>query len=461
MRSPWALLRSDGFLHVLACLAVALAVLTSHNRDVRSDPRATLVAGQVLLQQGTFRLDSLGADRMREYGYVFVERNGHYYSRFPLGSTLVSLPVVALATLGGVDLRSYANERLFQVLIAAGIAVATVSLLAALGRFWLSRRMALLLATVTWFGSSFASTEATALWSHDFATLFALLAIYWALALRGRRAGWFGVAIGCALFTAYLCRPTLSLLTPTLLFYLAVHRRRAALQAAIVVAAGLGLFVLGSELVLGQYLPDYYLPQRLAGSDYAKALFGNLLSPSRGLLIFSPIFVLPVVFFRDVGRALKADRALAAIALGWPLAHFVLVSRLRHWWAGYSFGPRFMTDVLPGLFVLSCLTFAGALERKSRSLGPLFALVASWSVLVNTVQGLYSRGPKVWNAEPDIDQHSELVFDWRYPQFMHTLARQRARLAELRSRPLERAGARAAGEALSDGAGARAAPPAE
>jgi hypothetical protein len=416
----------------LLALSVALVVVTSRARDVRSDPRATLVAAQVLLRHGTLALDSLSPEAKKDAAHVLVERGGHLHSRFPLGTSLLSLPVVAIATVLGVELERYENERLLQVLLAASISVGIVLLLVRIARRWLPPGHALALAAVGWFGTSFSSTQATALWSHDFATLLALLAIALALSLTGAgpEANRRGLAIGACLFFAYLSRPTLSVLAPAMLAYLGARDRAVALRAAAALAAFLALFVVVSSVSLGQPLPDYYLPQRLAGSDYGAALFGNLLSPSRGLLVFSPFLLLPLIFFRDAAAGLARERPLVLLAVLWPLGHLLLVSRLRHWWGGYSYGPRFMTDVLPGLYVLVAVTLASAHERKSRAATHVFAVLAAWSILVHTVQGLYNPAVKRWNAEPSIDLHPELVFDWRYPQFLHTQARHRERLAE-------------------------------
>jgi hypothetical protein len=240
------------------------------------------------------------------------------------------------------------------------------------------------------------------------------------------------LVVGPLLFLAYLCRPTLSTLAPALLGYVFVHDRRAALKGAAALALCLVLFVVASSVAFGQPLPDYYRPARLAGSDYGRALLGNLVSPGRGLFVFSPLFLVPLLFFRATVRGLARDKALVAIAVAWPLLHHLLVSRLRHWWAGYSYGPRFLTDVLPGLFVLLCVSVAEARQRPEKRFIPyVLAALGGFSVFVNTAQGLYNRAPKRWNAEPSIDEHPELVFDWRYPQFLHTEARQRARLLEL------------------------------
>jgi hypothetical protein len=412
--------------------AVLLVVLTARVRDVSSDPRATLAITQNFVRHGTLALDALGAERIREYGTVLMHRGGHTYSAFPLGTSLLATPFVLLATGVGLELSQYHNERLLQVLLVAVISVAEVMLLERLARRWLPPRWALALAGITWFGSSLASTQATALWSHDCATLLALLVLCLGLRTGQRSSTAPGWVLGVLLFLAYLCRPTMSVFAAAMLLYLFVHDRRAAFEAAFALAVGIALFVGASEHWLGEPLPPYYRPRRLAGSAYTTALFGNLLSPSRGLFVFSPLFVVPLLFFRASVTALRREKALALLAVLWPVAHLLLVSRLRHWWAGYSFGPRFFTDIVPGLFVLLCVTLSVAFDTHRRALVAAVAVLGTYSCLVHTVQGLYNRAPKAWNAEPSVDQHPELVFDWRYPQFLHTAARQRARLAEWR-----------------------------
>jgi hypothetical protein len=104
---------------------------------------------------------------------------------------------------------------------------------------------------------------------------------------------------------------------------------------------------------------------------------------------------------------------------------------LRHWWGGYSYGPRLLTDVLPGLFVLLCVALSEAVKQRFRAARAALLALGTLSFGINTLQGLYNPAVKRWNAEPSIDRRPELVFDWRYPQFLHTQARHAARLATL------------------------------
>lgn len=52
-----------------------------------------------------------------------------------------------------------------------------------------------------------------------------------------------------------------------------------------------------------------------------------------------------------------------------------------------------------------------------------------FAVWVNTYQGLFNGSTAQWNASPNIDEFPEYLFDWRYPQFLHTRARGVERLA--------------------------------
>lgn len=413
-------------LHVL----VVVVVLTARVRDVASDPRATLMITQVLLKHGTLALDSIGPERIADYGSVLMQYRGHTYSAFPVGTSLLAIPFVALANAAGLDMSEYTSERLGQVIIAALVAAAELTLLIRLARRWLSRGLSLAVAAVTWFGSSLASTQATALWSHDFATLLGLLVLQLSIRPDPAPRPWRGPLVGGLLFLAYLCRPTMSLLAPPVLIYNYLYDRKAALQALLTIALGGAAFMAASLHWYGDPLPPYYRPQRLKGSPFGTALLGNTLSPSRGFFVYSPFFLVPILLAKDTVSGLRRDKPLVLVAVAWPLAHVLLVSRLRHWWAGYSYGPRFWTDALPGLFVLLCVSLSVSVEVRRRTATVLLATLGAFACFVHTVQGLYNRAPKDWNAAPSIDRHPELVFDWRYPQFLHTAARQRARVSE-------------------------------
>ncbi|MET1079415.1 MAG: hypothetical protein ABWY06_15495 [Pseudomonas sp.] len=417
---------------VLAMLI--LAVMASQRiYHTSSDPRGTLLVSQALVQHGTLKLDSYGSQVLDNLGYVIHRKNGHAYNYFPLGTAVVSTPFVAIALGLGFDMVQ--DEPLIQMAITALVALLIAALLYQTARLYLPQTPSLLLTGLCWFGSALASSLGTALWSHDFAWVFSSAAIL--LTLRRRSAGWLSGAglIGLCLFLAYLCRPTLALLAPCLLLYCFTQDKKRALVAALT----LGLLLLGfmgwSQGEFGQILPDYYLPKRLESSDSGDALYGNLFSPARGLLVFSPFLLVSLLLTLGLAPRNRRIATLGLLTLVWPLLHWLSISQFPHWWAGWSFGARLMVDALPGLFV-GLFSALGALERRRRLAYAAVFISGLLAIYINTYQGLFNPYAVQWNVEPNVDQHPEYLFDWRYPQFLHNQPRHETRLAEFNSQQL-------------------------
>jgi hypothetical protein len=353
------------------------------------------------------------------------EKNGHIYYYFPIGSALYSTPFVAVANLFGQDMRVRYDENRLQMVLAALLGIITFLLLYLIAQSLTGQIVgSVLLAALFWFGSGYSSTSGTALWSHDWASVLSLLAIV--LAIRAYKKGSepHCSLIGIFLFSAYLCRPTFALLSPVMIVFLFTVNRMAAVKVAAVVFALLAFFVVWSLYEFGQPLPDYYLPKRLGGSNFNKALAGNLFSPSRGLFVYMPHLIVPFLFWRRSASILREHKKLMLV-LCWPIIHLLSVSNFPHWWGGYSYGPRLMIDIIPALFVFYCL-FAKGLRGNSAAIRCIvaFGLLA---IYINWYQGLFNVYAYQWNVQPSVDQNTQYIWDWRYPQFLHNEARHNQR----------------------------------
>ena len=415
----------------LALLAFAvLAVVFLHRVDrTDADPRGTLLVSEAIVTHGTIRLDQYDDATLARYAGVIQQKGGHRYHYFPLGTPVLSVPFVAVARLAGLDMTR--DERVTQTAITAVVALMTLLVLARLASRILDPMRAATAAGVFWLGTSLASTTSTALWSHNFAVLFALVAIDAAVAdtKGGGWRRWPLIALG--LFLAYACRPTMALLAPFLILFVAANNPRAALRIGLLLCLLLGAFVAFSQREFGQWLPDYYLPQRLGSDTFWLALYGNLASPSRGLLVYSPFILLVWLCCPAAVRDFGLGRAWLLLGLAWPIAHLVVISRFPHWWAGASFGARLMTDALPGLFLLTLRAWPvnGRTATERAAIGVL-VLSAAFAIYVNAYRGAFVEATAMWNQRPAIDQNPGLVFDWRYPQFLHNWRRHESRIAE-------------------------------
>lgn len=394
-----------------------VSVIFANNRNTGSDPRATLLVSESIIKKGTIKLDHYGSEALDRYGYAIHKKNEHYYYYFPIGTSLASIPFVAVANGAGLDMIS--SESTVQIFIASLTSVITLLFLFKLASLFLNSNNALLVSSVFWFGTSLSSAAGTALWSHNFATLFALLAIYFSVrsAKLNESQSWYLIA--SFLFAAYLCRPTMAILSPFVLLFLFAYSRVAAIKTGLFLASLLGAFILFSTYEFGQMLPDYYLPKRLAGGYFYEALYGNLLSPARGILIYSPFIVFAWLCFKYSGKPWELKKPWLLIGLAWPVLHLLFISRFPHWWAGWSYGARFMTDVIPGLFLLTLYAWPTNFKPQMAKVlsGLLFASCA-FAIIVNTGQGLFNKYTAAWNADPNIDRHPEYLFDWSYPQFL-------------------------------------------
>lgn len=412
---------------------VMVAVISSQKTyNTGSDPRGTLLVSQSLTQHGTVKLDTYDKAFLDTFSHQIHRKNGHIYNYFPVGTALLSTPFVAVANALGYDMTR--DEHRTQLALTAIAALIIAFILYKTARLYLPKTESLLLTGLCWFGSSLVSTMGTALWSHDFAYVFSSAAIFLVIRPARHPQGLpTPILIGFFLFMAYLCRPTLALLAPVLLLYYFIHDKKNSLLAAFMLSFLLLGFMGWSRVEFSQILPDYYLPKRLEGGDFKTALYGNIFSPARGLLIYSPFIFISLLLSTVLASRNKALAKLSLITIVWPIAHLLSISQFPHWWAGWSFGPRLMVDALPGLFLglFSSLSALGQQKRKPAHV--ILILSGLFAIYINTYQASFNTYAIQWNNEPNIDKYPEYLFDWRYPQFLHSESRQEARMAEFRS----------------------------
>ena len=121
-------------------------------------------------------------------------------------------------------------------------------------------------------------------------------------------------------------------------------------------------------------------------------------------------------------------------------SYVVVIALFPVWWAGTSFGPRFMTDTLPFFFVLSIpfVDWVIAWRSEKTERRPLTYRIAvlgsvvllACSVLVNA-QGGVMRSSICWNLKAhdvaSVDQDPARVWSWNDPQVVYAFEAMRTR----------------------------------
>jgi len=147
-------------------------------------------------------------------------------------------------------------------------------------------------------------------------------------------------------------------------------------------------------------------------------LAGTLLSPSRGLFVFSPWALLALAALPATAARIAAFPVLRSVLLG--LVAFALVNAsYAVWWGGWSFGPRYWTEAMPLFGVL--LGFALAWARtRSRAWRWAFGGAIAFSVALQAIGAFYY--PSSWNRIPvSVDVRHERLWDWRDSQLLRLL----------------------------------------
>jgi hypothetical protein len=147
--------------------------------------------------------------------------------------------------------------------------------------------------------------------------------------------------------------------------------------------------------------------------------FGLLFSPSRGLVIYSPIVLIALLSLpRAWNEGLRGMLIWCWLA---AFAQFTLYAGYSVWWGGYTYGPRYLIDLLPLLVPLAAVGAAMLAHTRVGALAGSAAL--AWSVLL-AATGAWCYPAEAWNSDPvNVDRNHERLWEWRDPQFVRAWRR--------------------------------------
>jgi hypothetical protein len=306
-------------------------------------------------------------------------------------------------------------KRAMTVIVAlAGVVLYRLLLVLGVGRGALSAVLAAFLGSDLW------TVGSQAPWQHGPAALSLVAAI---ALLHPQPVGPMRLALAGA-FTALLvaCRLMDVVFAVAIVAWLAWTNRRGLLwflpapilAGAALLAYNLWFFdtILGGQARLEQLHPQLHAVSGTWSGNLVDGLLGTLLSPNRGLLVFSPWIAVALVtlFVPTVRRRLSAH-SLICVLLALLIPYLIILSKYSVWWGGHCFGPRYWTDVIP----LFAIVFAYGLDwmlERSRVLAAIAIIAVILAIAVQIV-GAFCY-PSSWNLEPrNVDLHHERLWDWR------------------------------------------------
>lgn len=419
-----------------AGLALALALCVYLANGAVATTGDTIPARSLpfsLLREGNFDLDELAFPRSERPPYYLERSRGHYVSSYPVGAPLLALPIYLPSALGTV-----VPESSFALQLEK-LAAATLTALSVAVLFLTVRR----LAPVGWawaftiayaLGSSSLSTSSQALWQHGPSQLAIASALY--CLVRGRAEPRWLAFSGFPLAMAVVCRPTDILLALPVAGYVLI-RHRSALLGFIASALPAAVFQLWYNVAyFGNPLRTQFAPTDgdVWSAALGQGLAGLLLSPGRGLLVYSPVFILSVAGAMLAWRR-GGDALLRAVGLG-VLLTVLVYGQWTNWWGGHGYGPRLLADLAPSLALLLCPLQPWLARPWPRA---LFVVLAAWSVLAHAAGAFWQDGR--WNAAPDVNVFPARLWSWTDNPLANTASDLSGRVAAaLGSRATSRSG---------------------
>ncbi len=332
-----------------------------------------------------------------------TEHEGRYGNCFGLGPALAVLPTLAVVH-GIMGPLAERHDVLFGIgkFTAAAYVAASAAILYLTSRRYCQVMASLMIAVLYGLGTCAWSVSSQSLWQHAPNQFFLALVCYGLSRIRDH--GRYAVLTGAALGAAVWCRPTSALFVLSTVAYLLGTNRPALarlLAGGLPFAVGMivyNQYLYGDWIVLGQARVVVAAVERTGSTNMWQTplwlgAWGKLMSPSRGLFVFSPFLLFAPYgawqVWRDAKYAPLRPLTLGIAAIWCVEFHFF------DWWGGWSFGYRHLVDTVV-LLVLLLIPFIPVLSRR-RSLAVVFAGLACFSIGVQAL-GAWTYDGVGWNG---------------------------------------------------------------
>ncbi|MEO6238493.1 MAG: hypothetical protein ABIQ52_15965, partial [Vicinamibacterales bacterium] len=407
---------------VATAVAIGLAMFVLYNANGREigsyDSQPTKYAARELLLRQTLSLNYVigkTPQLMERSGFVLA-RDGRYRSAYsPVPAILAAAIMWPLWKAHLFDLDAPMAAALIASATSSLLVATAVALAFLTARRATSRRRAAFVAIAAGAGTGLWSTASQTLWQHETAIAGLMLAVSALTApdVRMRQALIIGLGLGLAAASRMQLGAAVVVLIAAAF---CLGGWRSGLAATAITAAIVIPVVIANLRWFGSLLGAAPMLEALHGTVHgttesfrfqSDGFAGLLVSPSRGLLIFSPVVAFVAAGVRIPGR--RSWQSPVTWCLAAATAQFVVYGSYTVWWGGHTFGPRYMLDLLP-MLVPAAAVAAETVRRPG--VVALAGLALAWSIAIAAL-GAFSYPNDAWNSMPlDVDRNHARLWDW-------------------------------------------------
>ncbi|OHB71420.1 MAG: hypothetical protein A2W23_05955 [Planctomycetes bacterium RBG_16_43_13] len=363
--------------------------------------------------------------------YFYTKSGNHYISSVPIILPLVItplyLPIILTfnlwdAPVERIILFSAIMEKIMASLIAAISVWAIFCLLMLITE---RKGLSILLSLVYAFATGTFAVSSQALWQHGFSELMIILTLIYLVKLEkaGNHNNKYLLLAG--LFTALAVaerQTNVTFAIPVLVYIFLCYKRETMrfLIFPLIIGAG---FVAYNIAFFGSLAGIYSQGGRGWDMPSLTSIAGVLISPSRGLFIYTPVFLFSIAGMFFILKRRPSDNAtdnfyklrkIYIILIAFVLLQILMISSWYSWWGGGSYGPRMLTDISPAMVLLMIPALDGI--RPSAIKRSALVLSISVSIFIQIIGAFFY--PK---GNIGVDENPSLLWRWQDSQITRVL----------------------------------------
>jgi hypothetical protein len=399
---------------------------------------ATLLPFSILDQHSVFFDHFINYIQTVKHPYMFSVNGGHYLSYFPIVVPVLVTPLYVIPYLFlhffhiPVDMANPSFEiiRLIMDKIAASViaALSAIFLYVSLKHLF-SKKTALFCTLIYAFATNTWVISSQTLWQHGAVELFLVILFYLVVINEEQENRNIFFLMGMLSGLLFFCRPVDSILLLPIICYVFVHNTREKLYYVCTLILVSLPFAAYNFYFFNNLFGGYISNVSFFDFNFnaINSFFGLIISPNRGLLIFSPVCLLAIFGISGIKKikTKKMQCFLLLLAIS-VLCQIIVYSFFKIWWAGWCYGPRFLTGMLPFLIIFLALYF-DMLSKKTWTekgirkylITVVIIILICWSVFVQIVGAFYYPG-NYWDGNPNIDQNTQRLWDWNDSQILYS-----------------------------------------
>lgn len=424
--------------HKMLIFFIPFLIYMSNGREISSgDPTPTVFIAVQIVKQGTVFLDDLH-DYIPYHSlpYYVSEQKGHIVSNYPVYPGIMASPLFApFVWIGMIEKNEgdlvwkYLSKLSGAVFTALSVLIFYLAL-----KLLIGAQGALVLSMAYGLGTALWPVASQSLWQHGPSVFWWSVCFYSliraSLETSKKRTLFFLILCGFAGGSVVLCRTVnvigLAGVSLGVLWrfrqYTVFFLVPAVLLSLILFAYNIAIFDSwkGGDSVLHRL---HWELDRIEGGSWSTPLWiglpGQLISPSRGIFIFSPFLLFAFWGMYEIWKKNDPVWRMLALTIPAPLLMYVVFGKYAVWWGGNShYGPRYQIETYP--FLLLYLAAVWPMITGSKRLSIAFFATLIYACFVQWIGSFCYPGG--WETQPvSLSEDYSRLWNWTYNQIFVSL----------------------------------------